>query len=359
MISLKRMLRTHHVAIKPMMLLAAITAVAILSVTMLSVSTNAVSIHDGDRVKTVYTFSSKPEAILDEAGVELEGKDKYTFSGIDGGSGEITLMRAFPVKVDAYGKTYKIETTGGTVADALKAAGVKLGEEDMLNFSADDKLTSGMTISIKDVDFKTEAKKIEIPYGTDVVYSDKMLEGKSAIVEGKPGVKVITYTYKFIDGKLVDTSITDETIETPAVNTVKTIGTRKPTPKPANTYKSSSTKYVSGLVPAADFELDKNGIPVKYSKKISGKASAYSGGGVTATGKAVRTGFVAVNPKVIPYGTRLFVRCQDGSYIYGYAVAEDTGSFIRTTDRIIDLYFPTQTEGRTFGVRMVDIYILD
>jgi len=352
---LKHLALSQKFVTKPMMMLAAITAIAILSVSILSVSTKAVSIQDGKEVQTVYTLSSEPDAILDAAGVELGSKDEYTFSGMEGTNGKITLLRAFPVTVDAYGKTYKVETTGGTVADALKAAGIELSEEDILNFSKEDTLKSGMAIAVTDVEFKTEAKEISIPYSTKVVYDDNLEEGKTSLKEGTQGVKVITYTYKFVDGQLVDTQVASETVAKAPVDAVKTVGTKK---KPTNTYKNSQTKYVSGLVPAQDFELDENGIPVKYTKKISGKASAYSGGGVTATGKSVRTGYVAVNPNVIPYGTRLFIRCQNGSYIYGYAVAEDTGGFTKSTDRVVDLYFPTQSQCKTFGVRYVDIYVL-
>ena len=352
---LKHLICAFKYVSKPMMMLAAITAIAIFSVSILSVSTKAVSIHDGKQVQTVYTLSSKPDDILDAAGVELGSKDEYTFSGIEGGDGKITLLRAFPVTVDAYGKTYNVETTGGTVADALKAAGITLSDEDLLNFSKEDTLKSGMAIAVTDIEYKTEAKQVALPYSTKVVYNNQLEEGKVTLKEGSQGVKVISYTYKFVDGQLVDTQITDEVVTLQPVDAVKTVGTKK---KPTNTYKNSSAKYVSGLVPAQDFELDKNGVPVKYSKKISGKASAYSGGGVTATGKGVRTGYVAVNPKQIPYGSRLFIRCQDGSYIYGYAVAEDTGGFTKTTDRIVDLYFPTSAQCKTFGVRYVDIYVL-
>ncbi len=352
---LKHLLRSRQCVAKPMMMLAVITAVAIISVSILNISTKAVSIHDGDSVHTVYTLSSKPDDILDAAGVELGSKDEYTFSGINGKGGSITLLRAFPVTVDAYGKAYTIETTGGTVGDALKAAGIELSDEDILNFSKDDTLQSGMAIAVTDVEYKTEAKQVQIPYSTKVVYDANMESGKSTLTKGSPGVKIISYTYKFVDGQLVDTQVTNETVKTQPVAAIKTVGTKK---QPTNTYKGSNTKYVSGLVPAQDFALDKNGVPVNYSKKIVGKASAYSGGGVTATGKKVRTGYVAVNPKQIPYGTRLFIRSSDGRYFYGYAVAEDTGGFTKTTDRVIDLYFPTEAQCKTFGVRNVEIYIL-
>ena len=352
---LKHLGKSLRYVSKPMMMLAAITAIAILSVSILSVSTKAVSIYDGKQVQTVYTLSSKPEAILDAAGVELGHKDEFKASGMDSANGKITLLRAFPVTVDAYGKTYTVETTGGTVADALKAAGIKISDEDILNFSKEDSLKSGMTIAVTDIEYKTEAKQVNIPYSTKVVYDDQLEKGKTKLKEGKQGVKVISYTYKFVDGVLVDTQVADQTVTVEPVDAVKTIGTKK---QPTNTYKNSGTKYVSGLVPAQDFELDANGIPTKYTKKISGKASAYSGGGVTATGKSVRTGYVAVNPKQIPYGTRLFIRCQNGSYIYGYAVAEDTGGFTKSTDRVVDLYFPTESQCKSFGVRYVDIYVL-
>ena len=352
---LKHLLRSRQCVAKPMMMLAVITAVALISVSILNISTKAVSIRDGNNVQTVYTLSSKADDILDAAGVELGSKDEYTFTGINGKGGSITLLRAFPVTVDAYGKTYTIETTGGTVGDALKAAGIELSEEDMLNFSKDDLLKSGMSIAVTDVEFKTEAKQVQIPYSTKVVYDSTMDSGKTTLTPGTTGVKVITYTYKFVNGQLVDTQVTNETVKTQPVSAVKTVGTKK---YPTNTYKGSTTKYVSGLVPAQDFELDKNGVPVNYSKKIVGKASAYSGGGKTATGKAVRTGYVAVDPKEIPYGTRLFIRSSDGKYFYGYAVAEDTGGFTKTTDRVVDLYFPTESQCKTFGVRNVEIYIL-
>ena len=50
--------------------------------------------------------------------------------------------------------------------------------------------------------------------------------------------------------------VTNETVKTQPVAAVKTVGTKK---QPTNTYKGSNTKYVSGLVPAQDFALDKWG----------------------------------------------------------------------------------------------------
>ena len=353
---LTRLARGVRCVATPIALLAFITAVAIVSVMLLSFATHAVSIHDGDTVKTVYTFSSEPENILSASGIKMSDADKFTYSGMGSDNGEIKLMRAFPVSIDANGNTYYIETTGGTVRDILANAGISVDSDDEINFSLDEAVTSGMTIAVTSIDYTTEVKEVTLPYNTKTVYSDKLPAGKTTVTKGTEGVKLVTYTYKHANGKLVDTAVTEEIISIQPVDEIKTVGTYK-NPE-TGTYTTCGKNYVSALAPDTDFAVDKNGIPTNYKKKISGIASAYSGGGITSTGKSVRTGYVAVDPKEIPYGTKMYIRCKDGSYIYGYAVAQDTGGFTKTTNRIVDLYFNTKSECIRFGLRDVDIYIL-
>ena len=77
---------------------------------------------------------------------------------------------------------------------------------------------------------------------------------------------------------------------------------------------------------------------------------------ITSTGTTVRVGTVAVDPRYIPYGTRMFIQTVSGSYIYGIAVAEDCGGDIKG-DRM-DLYLPTYEECREFGRRVCTVYFL-
>ena len=76
----------------------------------------------------------------------------------------------------------------------------------------------------------------------------------------------------------------------------------------------------------------------------------------TATGTTVRRGTVAVDPRYIPYGTRMFIVASDGSFLYGLAQAEDCGGDIKG-DRM-DLYFPTFEDCITFGRRRCTVYFL-
>jgi len=78
--------------------------------------------------------------------------------------------------------------------------------------------------------------------------------------------------------------------------------------------------------------------------------------GITSTGTKVKVGSVAVDPRVIPYGTRMFIVSTDGSVVYGYAVAEDCGGAIKS-DRI-DLYHESHAEALIFGRRDCTVYIL-
>ncbi|WDC85051.1 3D domain-containing protein [Caloramator sp. mosi_1] len=92
------------------------------------------------------------------------------------------------------------------------------------------------------------------------------------------------------------------------------------------------------------------------SYEDTGKMPGSPGFGRTATGTFARRdedGYstVAVDPKVIPLGTKLYIPG------YGFAIAEDTGGAIKGNK--IDLYFnPGSREYRTWGVRYVDVYVL-
>ena len=61
----------------------------------------------------------------------------------------------------------------------------------------------------------------------------------------------------------------------------------------------------------------------------------------------------------IPYGTKLYIASEDGSYVYGYAIAEDTGGAAMAGDIVADLYMNSEAECCEFGRRVLNIYILD
>jgi len=78
--------------------------------------------------------------------------------------------------------------------------------------------------------------------------------------------------------------------------------------------------------------------------------------GITATGTRAKVGTIAVDPRVIPLGTKVYVEGLYGAKNYGYATAEDTGGAIK--GQIIDLYFDTHRETINWGRQQVKVYIL-
>ena len=100
-----------------------------------------------------------------------------------------------------------------------------------------------------------------------------------------------------------------------------------------------------------------NGEVLTYTSTMSVEATAYTGGGITATGTSARYGAIAVDPTVIPYGTKMYIVSDDGKWIYGVATAEDCGGAIK--GHIIDLYFDDYSTCIQFGRRNCTVYILD
>ncbi len=103
-----------------------------------------------------------------------------------------------------------------------------------------------------------------------------------------------------------------------------------------------------------------DGQALRYTRALRMTGTAYTAGigavdTVTATGTTARVGVVAVDPRVIPLGSRLYIEGAKGSYVYGIAVAEDTG----VRGSVIDLYMESYDDCVQFGRRPVNVYILE
>ena len=99
-------------------------------------------------------------------------------------------------------------------------------------------------------------------------------------------------------------------------------------------------------------------MPTEYKYTISGRAAAYCiPGGTTSTGKKAKPGYIAVNPKQIPYGTEMWIVSNDG-VVYGYAIAADTGGFVKHGYFTCDLFMNTKEQCIQWGDRGVTIYVL-
>ncbi|HBI93636.1 MAG TPA: hypothetical protein DDY58_15140, partial [Terrisporobacter glycolicus] len=94
-----------------------------------------------------------------------------------------------------------------------------------------------------------------------------------------------------------------------------------------------------------------SGSSMNVARKLTVKAYAYTGGGYTATGTKAKYGTLAVDPKVIPYGTKVYIKELDKVF-----TAEDCGGGIKGNK--VDIYMNSQSACRNWGVKTITLQIL-
>ena len=336
--------------------IAVMTAITIAVVTLLGLSLNTVEIFDGERTYTVRSLNVNVANVLSNLNLKSE-RYRITKTTVENRKTAVEIAYAFPVYITMGDETLEIEFTGGTVADALNIAGYTPDSNDFIEPSLDTVITETAYIDYTDIEYVSGSYTETIPHSTKTVYSSSKAEGTTTLSEGSDGVKQVNYTEKLVNGVSEEKIVTGEEVVTAAVDAKKIVGTKKVTSTVAT---SASVKSVSTLTPSSPIELDENGNPVNYKSKITARATAYTyTGNKCSTGVAPQPGYIAVNPNYIPYGTKMYIKTADGSVIYGYAVAADTGGFIKKYPKGVDLFMSSESACRSFGVRNVEIYILE
>ena len=230
------------------------------------------------------------------------------------------LKHAMDFKVTADGKTKNFRTLYETVGEALSDCGVKVGKLDIVEPSVDTLMSDGMDIVVKRVRIEKKTVVEKVAFKTVTKEDSSLDQGKTKVVKkGRKGKAKITYRIKYIDGKVASKKKISKKIIRKPVNKVVAEGTR--------------------------FVFDGS----SYSRKLTVKAYAYTGGGRTAMGTQARVGEIAVDPSVIPLGTTVYI---EG---VGERRAEDTGGNIK--GNTIDIYMNSEAECRSWGVRYITIYI--
>ena len=136
-------------------------------------------------------------------------------------------------------------------------------------------------------------------------------------------------------------------------------GTLEKEEEPSTDTSAPDVSGGNGTGNVAGTFVDMYGNTVSYSSMLSGTCTAYSvPGGTTSLGWDAVYGVVAVDPNIIPYGTKMYITSPDGSVVYGYGVAGDTGGACMAGDIIADLCYNTIEECSQIGRRTMNIYIL-
>lgn len=328
---------------------AALSIVLLLAVLLLSQTVFAETtyvITDGSRILVYTTTATDPETILDEAGLALGADDTYTIQANDGSS-EITVQRSQTITLNHYGKEMEVTSLGETVEELLTRLNLPWGEDDVISAALDQETFDGMELTVSSVIQKEQVYTGTVPYET--VYRDDaaLPAGETALVtEGVNGTSTCTALVTYINGEETERTLLSEKVTIQPVSEVIAIGTGE-----------SVTASSLPVIDENTITLP-TGEVLPYTKVITSLATAYCDKGLTATGTQARVGAIAVDPRRIPYGSRLFIMSTDGEYIYGVATAEDTGSREHIVGTRIDLHFDTRRECIQFGARDCLVYFL-
>ncbi|MBR2715512.1 MAG: G5 domain-containing protein [Ruminococcus sp.] len=321
-------------------------------------ATKNVKLVDGEKELTIKTYESSTSKILSRAQVEIAPQDKIVRKE-NSNLIYIEVLRAFPVSISYHNMEYVEFMASGTVSDVLKKANIELTDDDVINVSADTPLKEDMKIVIDEVKYITDTDTKALSFKTQYKYSDEFDEGYTKTIQnGKLGVKEIATTYKYVNGKRSVKCSAFESIVKKPQNKVVLKGTKKENVSKRHegaVPENEEVALVSKPITSTAGTID----GLSYSKVLKGSATAYTAesGAVTSTGVEAYVGGVAVNPDIIPYGSKLYI-VADG-YTYGYATAVDTGGALMSGTALVDLYMSSYDECINFGRRDVTVYILD
>lgn len=340
-------------------------------------------ITDSDRVTVHRSYSSDPYEVLTEAGIELEEEDTYE-TGYADGMNQITVRRMQMVTVINRGAQSVIGTYGETTGSLLARMGITPGTGDTLSCSSETQTYDGMTIELVHTETRIEEEDTVVPYPVNY-YEDPDLEPDAEIVlvAGQNGLTHVKSEVTYRNGKEVSRVIVQETVQTKPVTQLvirgvdRTIMEQPADPEPAEqaapaassgtasgssssgSSSSGGSRYDGSAETSGNVIMTSSGESYTYVDVMTCSATAYTCEGYvghTYSGTLARVGAIAVDPTVIPLGTKMYVVSNDGQYVYGYCVAEDIGGGIKGNK--IDLYFDTYAECWDFGVRMCTVYIL-
>ncbi len=222
-----------------------------------------------------------------------------------------------------------VETLAATVGDFLQEQHVELGPADTVNLKLETPIQDGTTIHVQRVEQRVSVKQQTISFQTIRQRSDSLYDGEQRVltrgVEGWVEEKTVD---TYVDGHKVGQSVQRRVVRQP-VNEVILVGTK---PRPF----TLSARGVGSLV---------------VRRSLTVVATAYAAGGQTSTGRAAAPGVVAVDPRVIPLGTRLYIPG------IGVVTAADTGGSVRGNR--IDICVASEAAAARWGVRTITVYEIE
>jgi 3D (Asp-Asp-Asp) domain-containing protein len=296
-------------------------------------------IHDG-LSETIETRAASAEDLLAERSVVRAPEDALS---VDPAAplfdGETVVYRAaVPVTVVIDGVPHTLRSAATTVAALLSQQAVSFDRHDKVLPAPATPIENDTVVTVGHVDSWTETVRKRVPAKVVKRWAYTLPVGKSKVIDpGAAGLAETAYVVR-------RTSDRKATRRTALVSRVLRAPRARIVAEGIGEYALSSLaeQGVRGTLRLASSALSM--VATAYT------AGCYGCSGMTATGRPAGHGVVAVDPRVIPLGTRMYIPG------YGHAVAGDTGGAIRGNR--IDLGFNSTAQAFQFGRRPVTVYLI-
>lgn len=348
--SVSRVLRRKVFLIRLyIVLLSLILVLALLALISQAALAKTYVVTDGDRVVTYTAFTEDPQEVLTQLGLSLNQNDTYTTQAVEGAAA-ITVCRAQKITVHYHGQTTLVTSFGETAGELLSRLGLDVTGEDVVSHGLEEETYDGMELRVDRPEILRQVYTAAIPHPVSRCSDPTLPVGaETVLTPGTDGEMRCTAEITYLGGQEASRQVLSETVTRQPVAEIIAVGT-------------GSAPAVSEKPVIADGRITlPTGEVLTYTRTDTVRATAYTHTDrgcdtVTATGTRVHRGTAAVDPRFIPYGTRMFIVSSDGSYVYGIAAAEDCGGDIKG-DRM-DLYLPTHAQCTAFGRRVCTVYFL-
>lgn len=263
------------------------------------------------------------------------------------------VLRPREVFLSYRGREIHVPADCETVGQLLAQLDLEITDTDTLSHSLDTPIADGMSVRVDSTIIRQETYTTTLPREVRYCSDTSLPAGISEVlIEGQDGELLCTAEITYTNGKEVNREILRQTLTIAPITRMVAQGTAIPEPPER---PSDMPVVGDGYIVMPTGEI------LTYYKTDYVTATGYTHTDagcdmITATGTTVHYGTVAVDPRFIPYGTRMLIMSHDGERYYGIATAEDCGGAIKR-DRM-DLYFPTYRECIEFGRRRCTIYFL-
>jgi resuscitation-promoting factor RpfB len=297
-------------------------------------------VHDGVS-ETLETRARTPDELLVERNLVRSPEDALNVDPAGPlTDGEIVVYRAaVPVTVVVDGSPRILRSAATDVAELLKQQAVAYDKHDAVAPAPSTALENDAVVIVRHVDSWTET--VRKPLRAKVVkkWAFTLAAGRTKVLDpGKPGLAEVDYAVtRTPDRRTVRRKkLIARVLRAPRARIVaEGIGEY-------TALSEIASRGIAGTLKLAGAALSM--VATAYTADCAGCS------GVTASGRPAGHGIVAVDPRVIPLGTHMYIPG------YGHAVAGDTGGAIR--GHRIDLGFNSNAQANRFGRRPVTVYLI-